>query len=226
MVKTLKGVWLPAVVAAAVAVALVATAASAAVSSLGIGSADTTPGGTVVVNVTAEATSPGIGAFTVDVSYDDSLVTLSDCTSVPGLCNPAYAAHTARLVGASASGLSGTVVLGTLTFQAGQTEGVADLNVSIAQLTDPESEAISVTAGNGAITIAVPPTPSPTPEPTVAPTAEPTAAPTAAPTATAAALPDTGGSPSDGSSTAAWLLAIVGLAVVSGGAWAVARTRR
>jgi hypothetical protein len=227
MIKTLKSVWLPLAVASAVAVALVATVASAAVSSLGIGSGTTVPGGTVTVNVTAEATSPGIGAFTVDVVFDD-LVTLTECTSSTGLCNAAYAANTARLVGASASGFSGSVVLGTLTFQAGQTEGTADLDVQISQLTDPEGEDISVTAGDGTITIAAPtPEPTPTPSPTPPPaTATPTAAPTAAPTATPVALPPTGGEPSDGSTLSAWLLAVLGLAIVSGGVWAVARTRR
>ncbi len=220
MVKTLKSVWLPVAVAAAVAVALVATVASAAVSSLGIGSATTDPGGTVVVNVTAEATSPSIGAYTIDVTFDDSLVTLEACTSAIGLCNPAFGAATARLVGAAPSGFPvGTITIGTLTFQAGETEGVADLDVAIDQLTDPEGTDISVTAGDGTITIAVPPTPSPTPVVTAAPV-------TPTPLVTPVAPPKTGGAPSDGSSTAAWLLAIVGLAVVSGGVWAVARTRR
>lgn len=225
MIKALRRVWLP-LTAAAAALALIGVA-SAGVSSLGIGSATTEPGGTVTVNVTAEATSPGIGAWNIDVNYDNSLVTLTNCTSSTGICNPALDADTARLTGANASGLSGSVVLGTLTFQAGSSTGTANLTLTVNQLTDPEANNISVSPSNGTITIQVAtPAPTPTPEPTAAPTATPAATATPEPTATPGALPPTGGAPSDGSGLSAWLLAIAGLAIVSGGVWAAARSRR
>jgi hypothetical protein len=217
-----------ALAAAALATVGLTAVAFGAVSSLGIESATTTPGGSVTVDVIAEATGDGVGAWNVDITYDADLVSLSACTSSTGICNPAFADDTARLVGASASGLSGSVVLGTLTFTAGETEGVADLAVTVNQLTDPTGADLSVSPDDGTITIATA-TEEPTPEPTEEPTAPPsgTTAPSAAATATPATVPNTGGEPGDSSmGMSAWLLAIVGLAVVSGGVWAVARTRR
>lgn len=80
------------------------------------------------------------------------------------------------------------------------------------------------------------PTPTPTQSPTPAPTAAPTATPAPTPTAVAAevqapaALPDTGGTPSDGGSSALpWLAAIAGaLAATSagGGLWFAHQRRR
>lgn len=207
-----------ALAAAALATVGLTAVAFGAVSSLGIGSATVAPGGTATLTVTAVNTGSGVvGAWNVDVTYG-SLVSLTTCTSATGICNPTFDSDTARLVGASASGIGGSVVLGTLTFTAGTATGVAALDVVVNQLTDELGTDLTVTATDGTITIAVPPTPSPTPVPT--------AAPTAAPTATPAAVPATGGSPSDSVGMSAWLLALVGLAIVSGGVWAVARTRR
>jgi hypothetical protein len=216
-----------ALAAAALATVGLATVAFGAVDSLGIESATVAPGGEVSVNVTAAATGDGVGAWNVDIEYDDSLVSLTGCTSATGICNPAFGENVARLVGASAGGLSGSVVLGTLTFTAGDEEGVADLAVTVNQLTDPTGEDLSVSPDDGTITIEVA-TPEPTPVPaTPTPvTTGGTTAPTAVPTATVAALPSTGGAQGDSASMSAALLAIVGLAVVSGGVWAVARTRR
>ena len=222
-----------ALAAAALATVGLATVAFGAVDSLGIGSATVAPGGEVSVNVTAAATGDGIGAWNVDIEYDDSLVSLTGCTSSAGICNPAFGVNVARLVGASASGLSGDVTLGTLTFTAGDEEGEAALDVIVNQLTDPTGEDLTVSADDGSITIEVPPTAAPTATPCVGTTCPTvtnpivTPAPTAVATATPAAVPNTGGEPGDSSlNMSAWLLAIVGLAVVSGGVWAVARTRR
>jgi hypothetical protein len=228
MIQSIRGIWTPvALVAAAAAVFGIVAVAYGAVSSLGIGSAETTPGGTVTVQVTASATAPGIGTANIDVTYDSSLVSLTGCelgAGLVGFCNPDFGPNTARLVGASATGVSGNVVIGTLTFQAGQTEGVANLTLTVNQLTDPEAVPLTVTPTNGTITIAQP-TPAPTPSP--APEATPTEAPAATPTPTPAQLPETGGPAGDGSSTlAVWLLAALGLAVLGGGVWAVSRARR
>lgn len=227
MIQSIRGIWTPvALAAAAAAVFGIVAVAYGAVSSLGIGSAETTPGGTVTVQVKASATAPGIGTVNVDVTYDSSLVSLTGCElggDLLGFCNPNFGPNTARLVGASATGVSGDVVIGKLTFQAGQTEGVANLTVTVNQLTDPEAAPLTVTPTNGTITIAQP-TPTPVPE---TPTPAPTAAATPTPTATPAQLPETGGPAGDGSSTlAVWLLAALGLAVLSGGVWAVSRARR
>jgi septal ring-binding cell division protein DamX len=220
MTRTAKG--LVAALAAVVGLMALISVASAAVSSLGIESATVAPGDDVTVALDAEATAPGIGAFTVDVDYDDAKLDYVSCTGhASGLCNKT-ADGTVRFTGASATGISGSLELGTITFTAGSTEGTAALDVTIDTLTDPEGADITVSAGDGTITIAAP-TPSPTPSPS--PTAAPTAAPTA--TATPKSLPSTGGATSDGSgSSMALVLGTLGLAVLVGGVWAVSRTRR
>ena len=221
MTRTAKG--LVAALAAVVGLMALISVASAAVSSLGIESATVAPGDDVTVALDAEATAPGIGAFTVDVDYDDAKLDYVSCTGhASGLCNKT-ADGTVRFTGASATGISGSLELGTITFTAGSTEGTAALDVTIDTLTDPEGVDITVSAGDGTITIATP-TPSPTPSPSPSPTAVPA---TATPTATPKSLPSTGGAASDGSgSSMALVLGTLGLAVLAGGVWAVSRTRR
>jgi len=196
--------------------------ADAAVSNLGVGSATVAPGAQVTVSVTADATTPGIGSYRVDVEYDASLVDATSCTSVAGQCSiDVIGVNTVRINGATTTGITGTgAALGTITFTAGSEEGVADLTVDSGtlEIADPSAETISVTASGGEITIAVPATAAPTDSPAPA---------TATPTASPAKLPSTGGTVgSDSSSSIAWLLAASGLVVVAGGAWAVARARR
>ena len=220
MIRTAKG--LIAALAAVVGLIAMISVASAAVSSLGIESATVAPGAEVTVNLTANATDPGIGSFEIKVVYDETLLTVKSCAKTTeaafdaAVCNKDFGADTAFFTGASAEGaVGGTVNLGSITFTAGSTAGVAALDVQIQALTDPAGADVTVTPGDGTITIAVPATP--TPSPTVAPTASPTAK----------ALPPTGGAPSDGStSSMALVLGTLGLAILAGGVWAVSRTRR
>ncbi len=220
MTRTAKG--LVAALAAVVGLMALISVASAAVSSLGIESKTVAPGDTVTVNLDMNATAPGVGAYTVNVKFDNAKLTFVSCTSNDvGVCND-NADDNVIFTGAKPTGLTGAVNLGSITFTAGSTEGTAALDVSIDTLTDPEGADITVSAGDGTITIAAP-TPSPTPSPS--PTAAPTAAPTA--TATPKTLPSTGGAASDGSgSSMALVLGTLGLAVLVGGVWAVSRTRR
>ncbi|MEX2390973.1 MAG: cohesin domain-containing protein [Dehalococcoidia bacterium] len=212
---------------AAVAAALLATVfalsvigtASADVDDVTVGSATVAPNGQVTISVTAGNASD-IGAFRTDVQYDGTLVSVDSCTAPFGICSvDTIAADTVRINGSSAGGISGNpAILGTITFTAGSTLGVADLDVDPETylLTDTVGDDIDVGATGGAITIAEP-TPSPTPAPSA----------TAGPTATPKTLPATGGLPGDDtSSTMVWLLAATGLVVLAGGAWATARARR
>ncbi len=224
MIKTLverRGSWL-ALLAGATLLALagwlaVTGLARADVSSLGIGSATVEPGDEVTLNVSAVATDPGVGAYTVDVVYDGSLVDATACTSAAGVCSiDTVGINTVRLTGGFAAGSSGDVGLGSITFSAGATEGTAALTVSIVTLADPEGADILVSPTDGSIAI-------------VAPAATPTSEPTAEPTPTPGGLPPTGGSPAGGTGSAGWLLAGMiglGLAALGSGAWAVARMRR
>jgi hypothetical protein len=198
-----------AILATVAALAFLGIARAASVSDLTVGSATVEPGGTVTINVTA--TTDDLGSYRVDVGYDSTLVTATECTSNHGVCSiDTIATDTVRLNGSNLAGIDGTdAVLGTITFLAGSTEGVADLEVDATTqvLSDTTGETLTATAVDGAITIAT--------------------APTAAPTATPGSVPNTGGAPGTSStSSMVWLLAAAGLAVVAGGAWVMARAGR
>ena len=133
----------------------VAGPAEAGVSSLGIGSGTVSPGGTITIALSATTTSPGIGAYTVDVVYDSSLVEATGCTAPGGACSvDAIAPDTVRFAGALATGSSGELTLGSITFVAGPSEGTASLIVSIIKLTDPSPFNIFVAPTHGSISIA------------------------------------------------------------------------
>ncbi len=198
-----------AILATVAALAFLGIARAASISDLTVGSATVAPAGTVMINVTA--TTDDLGSYRVDVGYDSTLVTATECTSSNGVCSiDVVASDTVRINGSNLAGIMGDdVVLGTITFLAGSSEGVADLNVDAATqvLSDTVGDTLTVTATDGAITIAT--------------------APTDAPTATPGAPPATGGAPSASSTNSlAWLLAASGLAIVAGGAWVLARAGR
>ncbi len=199
-----------AILATVAALAFLGVASAQSVSDLTVGSATVAPAGTVTINVTA--TADDLGSYRVDVGYDSALVTATECTSANGVCSiDVVASDTVRINGSDLSGITGDdVVLGTITFLAGSDEGVAALTVdaSTMVLSDTVGDTLTVTATDGAITIAVP-------------------AETDAPTATPGDLPSTGGSVGTSSANSmAWLLAAVGLTVVAGGAWVLARAGR
>lgn len=203
-----------AILATVAALAFLGIARAASVSNLTVGSATVAPGGTVTINVTA--TTDSLGSYRVDVGYDSTLVTATECTSNHGVCSiDVIASDTVRLNGSNLAGITGTdEVLGTITFLAGSTEGTAALTVdgTTQVLSDIEGGSLTATATNGAITIAVP-------------AATATAAPTA--TVTPGAVPATGGAPGTSSANyMAWLLAAAGLTVVAGGAWVLSRAGR
>ncbi len=198
-----------AILATVAALAFLGIARAASVSDLTVGSATVEPGGTVTISVTA--TVDELGSYRADVGYDSNLVTATECTSAEGVCSiDVIASNTVRLNGSKVSGLNGSIELGTITFLSNGPEGTAALTVDTSTLVLSDTtgdEALTVTPTNGAITIAV--------------------APTDAPTATPAAVPQTGGAPGASSANSmAWLLAAVGLTVVAGGAWVLARAGR
>ncbi len=203
-----------AILATVAALALLGIARAQSISDLTVGSATVEPGGTVTISVTG--TVDDLGSYRVDVGYDSTLVTATECTSSNGVCSiDVIATDTVRLNGSNLGGISGDdVVLGTITFLAGPNEGVADLTVDTATivLSDTVGDTLTVTPTNGAITIAVPTA-------TDVPAATATTAP--------AAVPQTGGAPGTSSANSmAWLLAAAGLTVVAGGAWVLSRAGR
>lgn len=83
--------------------------------------------------------TPGLGAWTVDVSYDPNIVSAGTCTSASSqglsFCNAQYASGKIRVVGANAQGLSGDVSLATMTFRC-EKAGNSDLDITIDTLAD------------------------------------------------------------------------------------------
>jgi hypothetical protein len=76
-------------------------------------------GGRRVLKVWAELGRGSLGAWTLDLSYDPRVVRVDACTASGGsVCNAAYGAGTVRLTGASAQGLTGRTLLGTVTVSA------------------------------------------------------------------------------------------------------------
>ena len=144
-----------AILAVLTALAFLGIVSAASISDLTVGSATVAPGDTVTINITA--TSDDLGAYRVDVHYDSSLVSATACTSTYGVCSiDIVAPDTVRMNGSSVAGITGTnVVLSTITFLAGPTDGTAALTVNPATLivADTGGSSLVVTPTNGAITI-------------------------------------------------------------------------
>ncbi len=119
-------------------------------------------GAQTTVAVVAEAPSPGIGAFTVDIYYDPSVLTATSCTSSIGLCNVAYSSISVRAVGASAFGFEGTVDLADITFEAtGPVGWCSGLDPNVVTLADPEGTDLAASVFGGGVCISAPcPTPA------------------------------------------------------------------
>lgn len=100
--------------------------------------------------------SPGLGAWTVDIAYDTSVVSVVECEPLPegNVCNPAYAGDTVRVVGATGAGYEGDTVIGRITFQC-DVAGESNLDISIETLADGtlgDPQIIVPFIENGAIT--------------------------------------------------------------------------
>ena len=79
---------------------------------------------------------PGLGAWTVDITYDPAVLFASACIPENGsVCNPAFDDQTVRVTGASASGVVGDASLGVLSFRC-EAEGTSPLTLNVALLVD------------------------------------------------------------------------------------------
>jgi hypothetical protein len=203
--KGLKRLGLAVAVATAVlAIAgFVAGSVMAVSGSISLSSGSAEPdGGTGTVNLTSNVGAPGLGAWTVDISFDQEVVEVDDCAPAQGgVCNPAFGDGVIRITGASATGLTGEKDLGTITLKC-LAEGTSHLDMTLDVFAD-------ATIGN--------PTdiePATINDGTFACETQPTAAPAATSTPGAGGLPvtGTGGSSSDTN----WVIvAIVGIALAS-----------
>jgi hypothetical protein len=109
-----------------------------------------------VVNVDSlNIPEPGLGAWTIDVTYDPTVVSAVACIPENGsVCNPAFDDDTVRITGASAGGVVGDATLSALSFNC-DVEGTSPLTLDVPLLVDATIGAPQdVTAGtqNGAIT--------------------------------------------------------------------------
>ena len=104
---------------ALVAGAILVSQAAAASGSIVVSDANITPnGGTGDVTVVGNVGDPGLGAWTVDISWDTSVLSVASCAGhVAGFCNDEFSPGTLRTNGAIAAGLTGDVVLATITFE-------------------------------------------------------------------------------------------------------------
>lgn len=91
--------------------------------------------GDAVVEVVYDLT-PGIGAWTIDITFDTSIVSVAECDALlaTAVCNPEYEDDTVRIVGASL-GIESEAVLGRITFLCDQA-GESALEISVETLAD------------------------------------------------------------------------------------------
>ena len=180
--KEHKGLRLGLIAAAAVAVVLIGgllvAQVSAAAHALTVGDAKAEVGETASVDVTAMAiTDPGLGSWTIDVSWDSSIVTLKSCdpAGIGGAfndCNDEFDTDTPalRIVGFVGAGLEGDTVLASLTFTC-DVEGESPLTIDTTSLVLKDGTAgdpgqIGAALSDGSITCNVA-TEEPTEEPTL-----------------------------------------------------------
>ena len=136
--------------------------------SMSISDGSAEPGGTGTVELRSDVGSaPGLGAWTVDITYDPTVVSVTDCEAEEGgVCNPAFTADSIRITGASANGVDGDALLGTITFECADEEATTDLTLALdvfADATVGDPQPIDpATVVDGSFACEVPPTAGPT----------------------------------------------------------------
>ena len=158
--KGIKGLRIGLVGAAAIAVVLIGgmlvagTVSAAAHGTVDVHDGSAAPGEEGTVDVGAHGVGgEGLGAWTLDISYDTSVITAVDCTAEQGgVCNAEFGDGMVRITGASAGGLDGDTVLGSITFECGADEGSSDLTISVnvfadATIGDPQDLNPSISGG-------------------------------------------------------------------------------
>jgi hypothetical protein len=103
-----------------------------------IGSGEAAPGDQVEVELNShDVGEPGLGAWSIDITYDPDVVTPLQCVTEHGaVCNTAFDDDTVRTAGATAEGILGDSLLATITFECNDEEGESDLTVSLPDFAD------------------------------------------------------------------------------------------
>ena len=151
-----KSIGILAVVAAAIAALVLAGTAFAQDGGVSVsdGSADDGGTGDVTVDV-ADVGGDGLGAWTIDITFDNSLLTATDCSAEQGgVCNENFTDDSVRVTGASAGGISGDTSLGSITFEC-DGEGESDLTIALSVFADAtigDPQDLSPSISNGTFT--------------------------------------------------------------------------
>lgn len=155
---------------------------------ISVGSTSIGPSGERSVDVRAHnIAAPGLGAWTIDVTYDAAVVTVAGCSAQQGgICNAAFGPHVVRIVGSNAAGVAGTSTLGSIRFSCDQL-GVSALTPAAPIFADatvghPQNIDEAVQAGSVMCKAEEPPTDTPTS--TFTPTNTSMGGPAATPTRT------------------------------------------
>ena len=143
---------------------LLITHVSAQQESIRVTSANAVIGGEATVTIQANGiTGLGLGAWTIDVVYDASLLTALAC--IPehgGVCNTMFDPGVVRVTGASAGGVAGDNTLASITFRC-DAAGTSALTVDVDLLVDAtigDPQVIDHVVTNGTVTCGAAPTPS------------------------------------------------------------------
>jgi hypothetical protein len=133
---------------------LAASQASAASGTIRAGSDSVAIGTETAIDIDAlNMTAPGLGAWSINVVYDPTIVTPVECSGATQACNLAFDDTTIRLAGANGGGLEGDNTLATLTFQC-DAEGTSPLTLTfdtVADATPAHPADIDVTGVDGSI---------------------------------------------------------------------------
>lgn len=110
-------------------------------------SASVAIGETVTVALEAFATPPGIAVYIIDVEYPEGLLTVMSCAAPPNaFCDDGRAPNAVRFTGASTTGATGRLSLGSITFRAGDNHCEATLRVHVRLLTESTLPIVTITA--------------------------------------------------------------------------------
>ncbi len=201
---------------------LLVSQVSAISGGLSISDETAAPGEQATVELRSNVGGIGLGAWTVDISYDSDQVSVVSCAPEQGgVCNPNYVPDSeVRITGASAGGVIGDKLLGSITFECADSAGTSDLGLSVevfADATIGSPADITETVTEGSVTCEEPVAAADTPVGPAAATATP-----------GPALPTTGTSSGTGGNGFGWLIAslsIVGVASLAGYSLLRVRTR-
>jgi len=159
-----------------------------------IGSGTVAQSGTIVIPITATIPTGNLGAVSVEVVYNTTMLTATllkvDPESKFDFAKSNPDKSVIRFNAISSSGLSGSVLLAEITFQAiGQMGDIASITATVKSLADINGNPITYTVTQGQVCIGSCGTPTLTPTPTSTPSATSTLIPTPTGTPTSTSTP-------------------------------------